>query len=87
MNLEIQIKVLFYSFIFGMFLEFYLKLINKITFKKLIMKFLLIYSISIILPVLFYYLLYKINYGQINLYVFLSMFIGMRFCHRLYYKA
>ena len=86
MSLEEQFKVIFYSFIYGMFYYATFKFLKKICFKKRIFKFLVQFLFSILHVILFYFLLFLINGGIINYYNLIFLVIGMFFCHFLYFK-
>lgn len=85
MNLELQFKVIFYSFIYGMFFFFTLKLLKLIKLKKNKYRFFVELLFFMSHTTLFYYLLYKINNGIINTYIFILFILGMFFCHFLYF--
>lgn len=86
MNLESQFKVIFYSFIYGMFFVFSLKLFKMINLKKKIIKVVgeLLFCFSHI--IIFYYLLYKIDYGILNYYIVIFLIGGGVFCQLLYFS-
>lgn len=78
MILEIQIKTLFYSLLFGIYFSFFITLNYKITDKlkkiyKIISSFLVVF-----INVLFYFLiLMKINNGIIHIYAILAILLGV----------
>ena len=86
MTLEEQFKVLFYSFIYGMFFLSSLSLFNLIKIKKKIVKFMLEILFVLSHVIIFYLLLYKINYGVLSFYIFLSFIFGILFCKVLYFS-
>ena len=77
MTLEEQFKVLFYSFIYGMFFLSSLRIFNLIKVKKRVVKFMLEMLFVLSHIIIFYLLLYKINYGSLSFYIFLSFIIGL----------
>ena len=85
MTLEEQFKVLFYSFIYGMFFLSSLRLFNLIKIKKRVVKFILEMLFVLSHVIIFYLLLYKINYGSLSFYIFLSFIFGILFCKVLYF--
>ena len=86
MNIYEQIKVLFFSFIYGMFLMSSLSIYKKLKINKRIIKFLseLLFCLSSMF--IFYYLLYKINNGVLSIYIFIMLFLGVFFCKVLYFN-
>lgn len=86
MNLQEQFKVIFYSITYGMFFLASYILFRKLQLKKKIFKILLEFIFCIFHIILFYYLLYKINFGVITVYAILFLFVGGFFCHLLYFK-
>ena len=61
MTLEEQFKVLFYSFIYGMFFLSSLRLFNLINVKKMVVKFMLEMLFVLSHVIIFYILLYNTN--------------------------
>ena len=86
MTLEEQFKVLFYSFIYGMFFLSSLRLFNLIKVKKSVVKFMIEMLFVLSHVIIFYLLLYKINYGSLSFYIFLSFIFGILFCKVLYFS-
>lgn len=84
MSITIQIKVLYYSFFSGIIFYLVQRILRNIKRKEV--EKILIYIINIIFFLLYYYLLYKINYGILSSYLFISFIIGMFFCKILYFK-
>lgn len=85
MILSEQIRVIFYSFIYGMFFLTTLNYYKKIKINK---KFLILFDfIFLICHIsLFYYLLYKINSGMLSLYIGICFVAGCFFCQFLYFN-
>lgn len=86
MNLESQFKVIFYSFIYGMFFVSTFKAFKMIKFKKKFMKILLELLFCLFHVNIFYALLYKIDYGILNYYIVIFLIIGGFFCQLLYFE-
>ena len=86
MFLDVQLKVFFFSFIYGIFVYFFYRNILLLKTKKYMVKFSLNFFCCMLIVFLFYFLLYKINYGELNYYIFILFAIGCYFCHLLYYK-
>ena len=77
MSLNIQIKTIIASIIFGIFLYYYLKLNKKIIYSnkkyiKIIGTFILVIFISAI----YFLIIYKINYGVFHIYEILCIIFG-----------
>lgn len=85
MNLEEQIKVLFFSFMYGMFLFYTIKLLKKVKTKKIIRNILINILFFICHAVLFYLFLYKINGGITSFYIVISLLLGVIFCKVFYF--
>lgn len=85
MNLEEQFKVILYSFSYGMILFFMYKLFKMIIFKKKLLKYIYQLIFCTLNVVLFYFLLYKINNGILNFYIFLFLLLGVFFCKVFYF--
>lgn len=81
MILSVQIKVIFYSFMYGMLYYCLLNFLKKNKYKKVF-----IYLVNIILSVIFYYLLYKINNGELSIYIFIFLIIGVIFSKLFYFS-
>lgn len=62
-----------------------LKILKTINFKKKIMKVLCELLFCFFHVVIFYLLLYKIDYGILNYYIVLFLIIGGLFCQLLYF--
>lgn len=85
MNLEEQFKVIFYSFVYGMFFLATIKCLKKIPFKKVAIRFIVSLAFMLSHVSLFYYLLYKINGGMLSFYIILFLSFGAFFCQLLYF--
>lgn len=86
MNLEEQFKVMFFSFIYGMFFLSTVKALKNIKYKKIIYRFIAELIFMIIHVLLFYFLLYKINGGILSVYIALFFLVGLFFCRLLYFS-
>lgn len=85
MTLDEQIKVVFYSFIYGMFYYATYKMLKKITLRKKI-KLLIEFLFSISHVLLFYILLFLINGGALSFYILIFFSLGNIFCRLLYFN-
>ena len=85
MTLDEQIKVIFYSFIYGMFYYATYKMLKKITLRKKI-KLLIEFLFSISHVLLFYILLFLINDGALSFYILIFFSLGNIFCRLLYFN-
>ncbi len=85
MSLENQFKVIFYSFIYGMFFVFVFRLFSLIKFKNKVLKVICEFVFCILNLILFYFLLYKINNGVLSFYIFLMLILGGLFCKVFYF--
>lgn len=86
MNLSLQFKSLFYSFIYGMFFLYTYKLFRHLILKNKIVKVILEFLFCLIHVILFYYFLYKINNGILSFYLAIFLSLGMFFCKILYFN-
>ena len=76
-NLDMQIKALIFSFIYGIFVALminvnYKCLFNKNKIFKLIFNFIFILDISL----LYFFLIQNINYGYLHIYFFIVFILG-----------
>ena len=77
MSLNVQIKTLLISIIFGVVLYYYLKLNKKIIYNN--NKFLKIIGtpiLIILITTIYFLVLYKINYGVFHIYEILCIILG-----------
>ena len=86
MKLENQFKVIFYSFIYGMFFVATFKLFKLLKIKNRILKIISELVFCFFHMGLFYFFLYKIDYGMLNYYIFIFLILGGLFCHLFYFK-
>ena len=87
MNLAEQFRIIFYSFLYGIFFFSTLHYFKKIKFGKIIIKLMIETIFFIAHTILFYFLLFKINSGMLSMYIVIFMMIGIIFCKVLYYPA
>jgi hypothetical protein len=86
MDLSLQILSIFFSFIYGMFIYFSLNLYKKIKIsQKINIIFQIIFCFTHV--ILFYLLLYKLNFGILNYYEFIFILLGIIFCKEFYYTT
>ena len=86
MSLDIQIKTLLYSFLFGIYFSIIVYLNYKIIYK--LKKFYLVIGtfLIIFLNILLYFLvLLKVNNGIIHIYGIISLILGYFVCHFIYH--
>jgi len=86
MELQEQFKVIFYSFIYGMFFITTLRVFKHIMIKNKFIKFFLELIFCLLHSSLFYYLLYNINRGILNYYIIIFLIIGAYFCKLFYFN-
>lgn len=86
MALDVQFKVVFYSFIYGMFYVYTYKLLRKIKSKSKVIIIIFESLFCFCHLVLFYYLLYLINKGIITTYIIIFFVLGSIFCKVLYFN-
>ena len=87
MNLNIQIQVIFYTFLFGLYFSFFFNIFYKFLFSKyfflnLLTNFLFIIGNSI----LYFFLLYKINDGINHIYLLFIFLISFFLYNKLFKK-
>ena len=86
MELEVQFQVLFMSILFGMYLLSFWQLLNRIFYKKTILRFFFELPFFTINFLLYYFLLFKLNNGVFNIYLLLGLFIGF-YIHQKFYAS
>ncbi len=86
MSIEIQFKVSLYSFIFGIYFFAMYKLFSEFKFKNKLIN--LIFSIIFLnlQTIIFYAILYKINFGMLNVYIFIFLGLGVLFSKSFYFN-
>lgn len=87
MSLSVQIQVIFYTFLFGLYFSFLFNLLYKTLFTKhliinIITNFLFITTNTL----LYFYLLYKINFGIIHIYLLFVFLISFFLYNKLFIK-
>lgn len=86
MILEVQIKSLIISFLFGIYFSYFIEINYKIIFKlKKIYKILSSFLIVFINAIVYFIILMKINHGIIHPYCILSILLGTIFQHYLHF--
>lgn len=85
MELEEQFKVVFYSFLYGMFFITTLKTLKFVKINNKIIKFIIELMFCLLHSSLFYYLLYNINKGILNYYIIIFLIVGAYFCKLFYF--
>jgi hypothetical protein len=86
MDLQEQFKVIFYSFIYGMFFITTLRLFKFIHLRNKIVNFFIELIFCLLHSSLFYFLLYNINKGILNYYIVIFLIIGAYFCKLFYFN-
>ena len=86
MELEVQFQVLFMSILFGMYLLSFWQLLNRIFYKKTILRFFFELPFFTVNFLLYYFLLFKLNNGVFNIYLLLGLFIGF-YIHQKFYAS
>jgi len=86
MILDEQIRVMFYSFIYGMFYLTSYKFFKKFKIKKMLVTIILNTIFCFSHVSLFYYLLYLINKGILSIYIMIFFILGIFICHLLYFN-
>ena len=87
MSLILQIQSLAYTFLFGLYLALIFNFLYKILFTKSILLNLITNLIFIIINAVFYfYILFKINYGIIHIYLLFTFLISFFLYNNLFKK-
>lgn len=86
MELEVQFQVFFMSILFGMYLLSFWQLLNRIFYKKTILRFFFELPFFTVNFLLYYFLLFKLNNGVFNIYLLLGLFIGF-YIHQKFYAS
>ncbi len=86
MNLEEQIKVIFFAFSYGIISYFIYNVYKLKKIKGKIIKYLFEFLLCFINVCIFYFLLYKINGGILNIYVLIFLILGEFFCKVLIFN-
>lgn len=77
MDLKIQIFSFLFSFFFGIFLFYIFRLCHKLLFiKKKLLKFIFHFFICLILSFLYFFIIYCINSGVVQIYFVLLILFG-----------
>lgn len=86
MDLSLQFKSIFYSFIYGMFFLYTYKLFKHFRIGNKVIKIILEFFFCFIHSILFYFFLYKINNGILSFYLALFLVLGMILCKIFYFN-
>lgn len=84
MELEVQFQIFFMSIIFGMYLLSFWQFLNRLFYKKIIIRFFFELPFFIINFLFYYFLLFKLNGGLFNIYLFIGLLIGFYIHERFY---
>ncbi len=77
MNLEIQIQSIITAFVYGLFASLMYNIFYRILYiKNLYMKVISNFIFSFLLSLLYFYIMYKINYASIHPYFFILTITG-----------
>ena len=86
MSLIIQIRVIAFTFLFGLYISFIFNLLYKILFtKNIIINFITNFLFVILNSILYFYLLFMIDSGRIHIYL-LFIFLISFFLYNLLFK-
>lgn len=78
MNLKIQIILLLFSFLFGMFFSYFLNVNYKYIYNKyLYIKITITFLFVLINTLIYFIILQKINNGQLHIYSFIAIALGI----------
>ena len=87
MNINIQIYSLLFSFLYGIIFYILLEINYNILFEgKIIYRIIISFLFVIVLSLVYFLILLKINNGVLHLYFFLSMFTGYLVSFVIYKK-
>jgi len=84
MELEVQFQVFFMTIIFGMYLLSFWQFLNRVFYKKIIIRFFFELPFFVLNFLFYYFLLFKLNGGIFNIYLILALLIGF-FIHQKFY--
>lgn len=84
MELEVQFQIFFMSIIFGMYLLCFWQLLNRLFYRKIIIRFFFELPFFILNFLFYYFLLFKLNGGIFNIYIIPALLIGF-FIHQKFY--
>ncbi len=84
MQLEVQFQVLSMSVIFGMYLLSSWQFLNRVFYKHNIIRFFFELPFFSFNFLLYYFMLFKLNNGIFNIYLFLGLIIGF-YIHQKFY--
>lgn len=84
MELEVQFQVFFMSILFGMYLLSFWQFLDKLFYRKIIIRFFFELPFFVLNFLFYYYILFKLNGGLFNIYLLLGLFIGF-YLHQKFY--
>ena len=84
MELEVQFQVFFMTILFGMYLLSFWQFLNRIFYKKIIIRFFFELPFFIFNFLFYYFLLFKLNGGIFNIYILLALILGF-YLHQKFY--
>ena len=84
MELEVQFQIFFMSIIFGMYLLCFWQLLNRLFYRKIIIRFFFELPFFILNFLFYYFLLFKLNGGIFNIYIIPALLTGF-FIHQKFY--
>lgn len=87
MILKIQIYSLIYSFFFGFVIYLFLELVNKFIYNnKITLRIICSLLFSLVMSIIYFYVLLLINNGILHIYFLILLFAGYVLCRYLYNK-
>lgn len=87
MSLNIQIKTIILSILYGIFIYYFLLINKKIIYNKsIVIKIIGTLSIMILITLLFFLLLININNGYIHIYEFVLIILSIALLHKRWYN-
>ena len=87
MNLIEQIKVIFFTFLFGIVFSFFYNILYSFLYnKKLIFKIIVNFFFFITFSSIYYYFIYNLNGGILHIYLLLIFIISFYLYNKLFIK-
>ena len=86
MILSEQIRIVFFSYIYGILYYAGYFFAKKITLKRKILSFLLYFILCITFVIIFFALVYRINNMILNYYMIICFFLGIITCRLVYFN-
>ena len=84
MSIEVQIQLIVMSVLFGFIFMIFYSLLNELLYKNKI-RFMLEIPLFLVGTILYFYLIYSINGGLLNVYVLLFILLGV-LLYQLFYS-